>query len=331
MFATRFLTGLFLVLSGTSLALPPSSGAAQITRSEYIDFWKDEAIYQMVLHKIPASITLAQGILESGDGNSELARKANNHFGIKCHSDWQGKKVYHDDDRKGECFRHYSDAHESFEDHSSFLQKTRYAPLFELKTTDYEGWAKGLKKCGYATSPQYASLLIRIVEENNLTQFDDEGIRLIKKGALPEPRIADKGQDSKKKKRNKKAGQTRSTDLPDISVSASRTVDLTKNRIKSTIVKEGEDVSSVANDLDMMPWQIYKYNDFPKGYKLTPGEVIYIQPKRSKGSADQHVLGEGDTLWKVSQRYGIKMKSLYKKNGLEKGSQPSTGTKLRLR
>lgn len=122
----------------------------------------------MVTHGIPASITLAQGILESRDGNSRLAKEGNNHFGIKCHSDWEGKRIYEDDDQRNECFREYRNARESFDDHSDFLKKKRYSSLFELDITDFKGWAKGLKECGYATSPEYAKLLIRIIEENDL-------------------------------------------------------------------------------------------------------------------------------------------------------------------
>lgn len=125
-------------------------------------------------YKIPASITLAQGILESSDGNSELASKSKNHFGIKCHSDWQGEKVYHDDDKANECFRKYDNVRDSYDDHSKFLQKKRYADLFSLSIKDYKGWAKGLKKAGYATNPKYAKLLIEIIEENNLYRFDEE-------------------------------------------------------------------------------------------------------------------------------------------------------------
>jgi hypothetical protein len=145
-----------------------------MSRTEYIEKHKDEAIYQMSKYKIPASITLAQGILESSDGNSELAMKSNNHFGIKCHSDWEGEKVYHDDDKSNECFRKYSKVRDSYDDHSEFLQKTRYASLFTLSIKDYKAWAKGLKKAGYATNPKYAKHLIRIIEENNLNRFDEE-------------------------------------------------------------------------------------------------------------------------------------------------------------
>ena len=145
-----------------------------MTRNEYIDKYKDEAIFQMKKYKIPASITLAQGILESGDGNSELAKKSNNHFGIKCHSDWQGDRVYYDDDQKNECFRKYFSFIDSFEDHSKFLLQPRYAALFEYELTDYKSWAKGLKKAGYATNPNYAKLLIKVIEENKLYKLDDE-------------------------------------------------------------------------------------------------------------------------------------------------------------
>ena len=145
-----------------------------ISRSEYIERYKGEAIFQMKKYNIPASITLAQAILESADGNSELAKKSNNHFGIKCHSNWEGEKVFHDDDESDECFRAYKNVEESFEDHSKFLLKERYSDLFKLNIDDYKSWAKGLKKAGYATNPDYAKHLIRIIEDNNLSQFDKE-------------------------------------------------------------------------------------------------------------------------------------------------------------
>jgi len=165
------------------------SGPAKITRNEYIDSWKNVAIEEMEEHGIPASITLAQGILESGNGNSELARGANNHFGIKCHG-WDGKGVYMDDDKVGECFRKYKNAQASFEDHSAFLTKRgRYSSLFDLKTTDYKGWAKGLRKAGYATNPKYATLLIDLIEINHLYQYDKKS-----KGSntAPNPELANR-------------------------------------------------------------------------------------------------------------------------------------------
>ena len=166
---------LFLLLFSFQL------NAQNITRNEYITKYKDEAIYQMIKYKIPASITLAQGILESGDGNSELAKKSNNHFGIKCHSNWEGDRDYHNDDKKNECFRKYNQVKDSFDDHSEFLLKPRYAALFEYPLTDYKSWARGLKKAGYATNPNYAKLLIKIIKENDLDQFDLESNELINK------------------------------------------------------------------------------------------------------------------------------------------------------
>ncbi|MFT5055014.1 MAG: flagellum-specific peptidoglycan hydrolase FlgJ, partial [Oceanospirillaceae bacterium] len=143
------------------------------SRADYINMYAGFAVEEMKLSGVPASITLAQGILESGDGNSSLAKKAKNHFGIKCHGMWQGKKHYMDDDAKDECFRAYGSVFDSYKDHSAFLKgRDRYADLFKLKLTDYKGWARGLKKAGYATNPKYPALLIKIIEENDLAKYD---------------------------------------------------------------------------------------------------------------------------------------------------------------
>ena len=155
------------------IGLIPEVQAQKMTTEAYIQKYKYIAIKEMFDYKIPASITLAQGILESGSGNSRLAREANNHFGIKCHNDWMGAKIYKDDDKKNECFRVYTSAEQSFRDHSLFLTtKNRYAFLFDYKTTNYKSWAKGLKKAGYATNPKYPKLLIGIIEDHNLNQYD---------------------------------------------------------------------------------------------------------------------------------------------------------------
>lgn len=142
------------------------------TTTSYIAKFKNIAIIEMNKYGIPASITLAQALLESGVGNSDLAKYANNHFGIKCTTDWKGKGYYKDDDQKDDCFRVYSNPEESFKDHSEFLKRKRYAALFELDKNDYEGWAKGLKAAGYATNPKYPDLLINIILKNNLQQYD---------------------------------------------------------------------------------------------------------------------------------------------------------------
>ncbi len=299
----------------------------RISRGEYISMWKDEAIQQMVEHGVPASITLAQGILESGDGNSELARKSNNHFGIKCHSDWNGKKVYHDDDRKGECFRKYPDARESFRDHSLFLKKRRYESLFELKITDYKGWARGLKKCGYATDPSYARRLIDLIEQNDLTRFDEIGLDLIKSGGS----IADVPEDSREERKREKRSWDRDETLPEVDLTQHRAIKVSDNNIKYVIGEEGDTFESLAEELEIMPWQIRKYNDFSRGENPQPGEIVYIQPKRWRAKADWHVKQESETMWDISQQHGIKLNKLYRKNNLEPGKEPPAGTKLSLR
>lgn len=316
----------FLLILTACWAVLSFGSEERITRSEYIDQWKDEAVRQMVLHGIPASITLAQGILESGDGNSELARKANNHFGIKCHSDWKGKKVYHDDDRKGECFRKYPSAHQSFEDHSDFLLKKRYAPLFELKITDYKGWARGLKKCGYATHPKYANLLIDLIERNDLTRFDKEGLKQMKN---PDK---DFTASKKDKKQAPASGKwDKNDDLPSVDLSQRRAINLSDNRIKFVTAKAGDSIESLAQEMDVMPWQIRKYNDLGKGASIQEGQRIYLQPKRSMAKEAWHVVQEGETMLDISQRYGIKLKHIYKKNNLPPGSKAEPGMKLSLR
>lgn len=148
------------------------AGYTPYTAQQYIDRFKTIAIQEMNLYGIPASITLAQGLFESGNGNGELARIANNHFGIKCTYDWKGKSYYKDDDNKNDCFRVYDRPEDSFRDHSNFLKRKNYAALFELDKNDYEGWAYGLKKAGYATNPKYPQLLINIIQKYNLDQYD---------------------------------------------------------------------------------------------------------------------------------------------------------------
>jgi len=188
--------------------------AGDTPRERYIAQWKDVAIAQMHEHGIPASITLAQAILESASGQSELTLKANNHFGIKCHG-WDGPGVYHDDDKKGECFRKYKYAEDSFDDHSVFLKKARYADLFTYRSTDYRSWARGLKKAGYATDPAYAKRLIKIIEDNDLAQYDKEALASKKSSA----------KSSKKKKESRPRYTSSDTGIS--SPSASSEIDFT--------------------------------------------------------------------------------------------------------
>lgn len=263
---------------------------AQVTES-YIAQYAPLAKEQMKKYGVPASITLAQGILESGNGNSELAKKANNHFGIKCHNTWEGERVYFDDDEKNECFRKYPNVSDSFEDHSLFLKKPRYESLFELKITDYKGWAEGLKKCGYATSPTYASQLIQLIEKYGLDQYDLET-----------------------------SGQQ-----------ASLNYFISENRIKYVKALKGESVEELTKRTQIGKKRLAKYNDWPELMVLKQGEIIYLQPKRNKASIASYKVKKGDTLRSISQQYGIKMKRISKLNGLTNETMLKEGQVLVLR
>jgi LysM repeat protein len=290
---------------------------ARYSRAEYIAAWKDVAMRQMKEHGIPASITLAQAILESGDGNSRLARDANNHFGIKCH-DWKGKKVYHDDDARNECFRKYGNADESFADHSEFLKRSRYAFLFDYEITDYKSWAKGLKQAGYATNPKYPELLIRLIEENNLTAYDMEAMGKMPKGTKGSKAVPKTEKDS--------------GDEIVLTLGAGPPVYLSDNRIKYIISEEGHTPESLASKLDMAHWQLRRYNDFEKGQRIAEGTRVYLQPKRnSAAKARTHVVQEGESLWDISQKYGVKQKKLLKKSGFDANYQVRPGDTITLR
>lgn len=291
-----------LLLANVGFAQPAEK---RITHEDYIERWKDEAIRQMLEYGIPASISMAQGILESGYGNSALARYANNHFGIKCHN-WDGPGFYQDDDKKNECFRKYESAEKSWEDHSKFLaHRGRYSFLFDLKGNDYKSWAKGLKKAGYATNPKYPSLLIRIIEQYDLHELDK-----VKKMPKHYPDVEE----------------------PDMPFLAERhKVSVNDNNIKYVMTRKGDTFFKIAKEFDMGLWQIYKYNDLEKTDLLHPGEIIYLQPKRNSfATAAYHTVRKGETMYDISQRYGVKLKKLYKKNNMRAGAQPYDGQKLSL-
>ncbi len=278
------------------------------TRQEYIDTYKELAVREMKRTGIPASITLAQGILESGDGNSRLARKANNHFGLKCH-DWKGKKLRHDDDRNNECFRKYKSVYDSYRDHSDFLiSKQRYASLFTLEPTDYKGWAKGLKKAGYATSKDYHKALIKIIEENQLYALD-QGVEIIGEPGMQLASVNGIG-----------------------NIGLSRNI-YERNRIKYIIANVGDTYDGISEELDLLPWELKKYNELTEGTRIDSGQILYMQPKRNKAEAGKktHIVKEGETMHYISQLYGIKLDVLYKKNLMEKGSEPEVSKKLQLR
>ena len=266
---------------------------------EYIKKYRDIAVEEMKKYHIPASITLAQGLLESGAGQSTLARKSNNHFGIKCGSDWKGKSVRHDDDERNECFRAYKHPKQSYEDHSKFLvSRPRYASLFKLKITDYKGWARGLKKAGYATNPRYAEQLIGIIELYDLDKYDKKGgLKWMKENPNPhQPYIA--------------------------------------NGLVYIVVRSGDTWKSISKEFDISRKKLRKYNDLYKGYELKVGDILYLEKKNRRADKEHivHVLRAGESMYSISQKYGIRLKRLYKLNKMsEDESTPEVGTILRLR
>lgn len=275
----------------------------------YIDQYKDLAIAEMLKYNIPASITLAQGLLESGAGMSELARNGNNHFGIKCH-DWTGARTYHDDDANNECFRAYRDVYESYEDHSRFLaRQPRYRSLFRLKRTDYKGWAKGLKKCGYATSPTYAKQLIGIIELYKLHKYD-------------------------KAKKYDKFMVERSS-VKDVAPSINLHPIHIYNKNYYLNVRQGDTFRSIAREVGISYKKLAKYNERDKNDRLIPGEIIYLKKKQKKADKAYknrpHRVKAGESMYSIAQYYGIRLGSLYKMNDLSPDYSIQVGDLLRVR
>ena len=271
---------------------------------EYIERYSPLAVEQMRVHKIPASITLAQGLLESGAGYSELARKSNNHFGIKCGGRWNGPSVRHDDDARQECFRAYGNPVESYEDHSLFLKRgARYAFLFDLDITDYKGWARGLKKAGYATDPSYANRLITIIEDYELYKYD----RVRQRGGAYVPRVENR-------------------------VINPHQVYLA-NDLAYVVARRGDTFESIGKEFDISARKLIRYNDLHKDYTLADGDVIYLHAKKKKASKNYivHVVKDGDSMHSISQTYGIRLKNLYKMNRKDTEYVPEVGDRLRLR
>ena len=276
---------------------------------DYIEQFRDIAIEEMIKYNIPASITLAQGLLESGAGGSELAQKGNNHFGIKCH-DWKGRTVYHDDDESQECFRAYNNVLESYEDHSIFLKsKSRYASLFTLDRTDYKGWAYGLKAAGYATNPRYAQSLINIIETYGLNKYD----------------YAQKYDKFIVGHQPKNVFITPQTGLHTIKMC---------NKNYYLIARLGDTLKSIGEEVGISYRRLAKYNERDKDDVLESGDIIYLKKKRTNADKSfrdvPHVVKSGESMYLISQKYGIQLKSLYKKNGLTPDYQIKVGDKLRV-
>ncbi len=309
------------------LAVPVLTMAQRMTTEEYIAKYREDAIKDMVKTGVPACITLAQGILESESGNSKLAQEANNHFGIKCHKEWEGKTFHQDDDARDECFRKYSTVLESFDDHSEFLKtRSRYAFLFELDVTDYKGWAHGLKKAGYATNPNYAHKLIDLIERYNLEAINNEAIARM--NGAPANAAATLVRQVSVKDKNVSAKSDRNVTTV-INITPP-TYYAEQNNVKYVVSKKGDTWVSIAKENDMMVWQVLKYNDALRDDELREGTIVYIKPKRHSAQQKFHVVMPGESMRDISQMYAIKLSSLYKKNQIEPGTVVQPGTKLKL-
>ena len=327
------------------LLLPMALMAQKITVEEYIETYKDIAMKEMKEHKIPASITLAQGIIESGAGNSALAREAKNHFGIKCHKGWTGKTYTMDDDEKDECFRKYKNAEESYRDHSEFLTgRPRYADLFKLDIMDYEGWAKGLKAAGYATSPTYATALINRIKTNKLYLYDQLAM-----GKITEKELKRRMSDDKEAPAPTKPADVAVVPPTELELAFTPTdrtlyelVDMTadkrfiyeNNHVRFVYAKEGETPESISKEFGIRQKKLCKYNliSRPDEMVFHQGDIIYLEQLRKRNwKAKRHVVEEGETLRDIALRYAVRPEKLVKRNKLDAAAPLKPGQKIKLR
>ena len=302
-----FLLGWSLVDAQWSMVLAQSTSQAYWT---YIDTYKDWAIEQMQQYRIPASITLAQGLLESNAGRSRLATKANNHFGIKVGGSWTGPYVVQSDDRPNDRFRKYKSARESYIDHSKFLQQRRYQSLYNLRPTDYKGWARGLKAAGYATNPNYADALIRVIEMYSLHQFDT----------------------GKYRSQTKSTAATKQTE----SDFFQQHIVYKNNKNYFIVVEVGDDMATISQKTCVSLRKLYSYNDLPRDYSPTAGDIIYLKKKRKCASREFrknpiHIVEVNQSLFDIAQLYGIRLESLCKLNGWDEPHAVQVGEILRIR
>lgn len=277
----------------------------------YIDRYGGLAVDHMEQYRIPASVTLAQGILESGAGMSELARRSNNHFGIKCHRGWNGAVVYAADDSPNDCFRSYESVEESYRDHSEFLVAgVRYRVLFDLSITDYKGWARGLQKSGYATDKAYANKLIKLIEDYELYRFDDPKYR--------------KGVSSREREERRR-------------IEASRAIwehqPYITHGLVYVIAVSGDTYSGIAREFGFDEEELLRYNEVPADFPLSEGDIVYFQKKKARADKPYlfHTVQVGESMYSISQKYGIRLRNLYRINKKSYEYVPEEGDLLKLR
>ncbi|MDO4789517.1 MAG: glucosaminidase domain-containing protein [Porphyromonas sp.] len=328
-----FTVMLFLLVSCSSprqVAPPPTPHGARginTNYNSYIERFAPLAYKHQRQYRIPASITLAQGLLESGAGQSTLARKANNHFGIKCHNSWRGAKTFHTDDRPNECFRAYSSPEESYADHADFLKKKRYAPLFQLDIRDYKGWAKGLQNAGYATDKAYANKLIKIIEDYRLYLVDQGNVSRYYEYNKPKKEYEGINTYTSGQKVNRPVVKENTRNAK-----GERQPYLNGNLLY-VIAERGDNLALIAQEYNISEQKLSAYNDLPAGYPLVVGDIVYLQPKLSRAQPPhfEHIVAIGESIHTISQKYGIKLSSLYKINRLNDEYLPTEGDILKLR
>jgi LysM repeat protein len=313
----------------------------------YVSRYKAIAIEEMKMYGIPASVTLAQGIHESGCGCSSLALNSNNHFGIKCHEEWSGQTYHHDDDQPQECFRVYNCPEESFRDHSEFLKnRPRYAGLFSLDRTDYRAWARGLKAAGYATNPRYTDIIIKLIEDYKLDQYDKAGGQdyVVK----TEPKISSEVQLIKQSllQSTATAPPTVITPKPTAPVETKteqpatpKSIDLTKyisgerkiNGTKAMVYKTDMPLAFIAQKYNITVQQLYSFNDMSPTEKFKDNDLVYVESKKPECDYYQYEVAEGETMRDIAQKFGVRLADLVLRNGLIGGCEPVPGEIIVLR
>ena len=310
----------FALLFTAAIATAQSFAQSRATITAYIDKYKDIAIEEMQRTGVPASITLAQGIHETSAGTSDLVIKSNNHFGIKCKTEWTGGKVYHDDDARGECFRKYDDPTVSYRDHSDFLKtRSHYASLFNLDPTDYEAWAFGLKKAGYATNPKYPQILIKLIRDYNLQDYTL--VALGRKQNVNEPAWV----------KNTEILEPVATEKV---MAASRMVYpagvFKINETKVIFIQQGTSYLKLAYEYDIPLARLFDFNDMKDGDVAAKDGLLFLQRKRKTSNNETHIVAAGETLYDIAQAEGIRLESLLQYNFLTHGVQVEAGEKLYL-
>lgn len=297
----------------------------------YIETYKDLAIAEMQRTGVPASITLAQGIHETLAGTSDLVQRSNNHFGIKCKSNWTGETVFHDDDAKGECFRKYARAEDSYRDHSDFLRNSaRYAALFSLDPADYSGWANGLKKAGYATNPRYPQVLIKLIEDYNLQQYTFQALNRPNDVVVKdEPAAPGHDNDEGTARTNAVTPPTEEADSAPVITYPTGVFHL--NETKVVFVKKGTPYLAIAKEHSVSLGKLFEFNEIQQAEVTPSDQLVYLQRKRKTGLNDSHVVRYNESLHDIAQEEAIRIDALMELNWLNDGDMPAIGERLSLK